>query len=78
MLGDINRGKTASQIPMAFTSIATSSPSSSTADFATGDTFMGFKLEIVDPYEAVEKAKEQLRCAMEAKEEEDMWRWMEQ
>ena len=62
---------------MAFTSILTSSPSSSTTDFTADDTFLGFKLEVVDPNQAVEKAKEQLCRAMEVKEEEDMWWWME-
>ena len=46
---------------MAFTSVTTSSPSSSTADFATDEIFMGFEPEIVDPNQAIEKAKEQLR-----------------
>src|SRR5882724_12183627 len=63
---------------MAFTSIATSSPSSSNAAFATDDTFMGFELEIVDLNQAIEEAKEQLHQAMEVKEEEDIQQWMEQ
>jgi len=63
---------------MASTSIATSSHLSSTADFTTNNIFMGFETEIVNPNEAIEKAKEQLCCTMEAKEEEDIWWWMEQ
>jgi len=62
---------------MAFTSIVTSSPLSSTTDYAADDTFMGFEPEIINPNQAVEKAKEQLCQAMEAKEEEDMQWWME-
>jgi len=57
---------------MAFSSIATSLPLSSTADFATDDVFMGFKPDIVNPNKAIVKAKEQLHHAMEAKEEEDI------
>ena len=62
---------------MTFTSVVTSSPSSSTADFASDDTFLGFEPEAIDPNQAIKKAKEQLRRAMEVKEEEDMWWWME-
>ena len=62
---------------MSFSSIAASSPSSSTAGFATDDLFMGFELEIVNLNEAIEKAKEQLRHTMEVKEEEDIRWWME-
>jgi len=39
---------------------------------------MGFKPEIIDLNQAIEEAKEQLCQAMEAKEEEDIQRWMEQ
>ena len=60
---------------MAFTSVATSSPLSSTADFTDDNTFTGFEPEIIDLNEAVEKAKEQLHHVMEAKEEEDMQWW---
>ena len=63
---------------MAFTSVMTSSPSSSTANFATNDIFMGFEPEITDLNKAVEKAKEQLHHTMEVKEEEDIQWWMEQ
>ena len=62
---------------MASTSILTSSPSFSTTDFATNDTFLGFELEVVSPNQAIKKAKEQLRWVMEVKEEEDMQWWME-
>ena len=62
---------------MAFTPVSTSLPSSSTTDFATNDTFLGFKLEVINPNQAVKKAKEQLHRAMEAKEEEDMQQWLE-
>ena len=81
VLGDINWGKTVrktSQSSMAFNPIATSSPSSSNATFAINDTFMGFEPEIINPNQAIEEAKEQLLQAMEAKEEEDIRRWMEQ
>ena len=57
---------------MAFSSIAASFPLSSTADFSANDIFMGFEPEIVDTNEAIEKAKEQLHLAMEAKEEQDI------
>ena len=46
-------------------------------DFAANDTFLEFKLEVIDPNQVIEKAKEQLCRAMEVKEEEDMQRWME-
>ena len=63
---------------MAFSSIAASSPLSSTADFAANDVFMGFELEFIDLNEAIENAREQLHCTMKAKEEEDIRWWMEQ
>ena len=81
VLGDINPGKTARK------GISNSNgshfccdllPSSSTADFTTDDTFTGFELEIVDPNQAIAKAKEQFCHTMEVKEEEDMQQWMEQ
>jgi len=62
---------------MASTSVSNPLPSSSTADFATDDTFLGFKLEVIDSNKAIQKAKEQLHRVMEAKEEEDMKQWME-
>ena len=62
---------------MASTSVSISSPSSCTTDFAANDTFLGFKPEVVNPNQAVKKAKEQLCQATEVKEEEDMWQWME-
>jgi len=46
---------------MASTSILTLLPSSSTADFASNNTFLGFELEVVDPNQAIKEAKEQLR-----------------
>ena len=62
---------------MAFTSASISLPSPSTAALITNNTFLGFKLEVDSTNQAVKEAKEQLHQALEVKQEEDMWWWME-
>jgi len=51
---------------------------SSTADFTPTTFFMGFETEIVNQMRPLKRPKNSFAAPMEAKEEEDIWWWMEQ
>jgi len=62
---------------MDFNPISTSSPSTSTTELITDDTFLGFEPEVDSITLAIVQAQEQLYQVMEVKEAEDLWWWME-
>src|SRR5882724_10121432 len=62
---------------MAFTPTYISSPLTSTTVLVTDNTFLGFEPEVNLFAQAIAEAKEQLHQAMEVKQEEGFWWWLE-